>query len=217
MEHFANHAPLDIQEALKAIADYAAGELDGFNKCEAFDKPSVSEIWGKDPGGFIPYQLGGFEASQLIRFDSDVSYHVSEGMSDFASELQERAFADALDELELPKDTAWDNLTEEQREVVFETEQAYFNDAALLRFECWLDGDPYPETEEEKALGKVMLHLSINYMDGPYFLSKSDECLHELQLSVDVLREAVKRWPDDFAARLWRQLTTTKQESKKDD
>jgi hypothetical protein len=195
------------------MADYVADELSGFNGSESWGDPDTDLIWGRDPGGFMPFQLGGFEASQMIRFDIDSSYHVSEGMSDFANELQKRAFEDAMQELELPKDTEWDTLTEEQREVVFETEQAYFDDAALLRFECWLAGDPYPETEEEKALGKVMLRMNVNYRDGPYFRTKSDEVLHELEVSVEVLREAVKRWPSDYAARLWRQLKATKKES----
>jgi hypothetical protein len=215
-EHFADNVPQDIRQALLDLAEYAKDELDGFNGAEGWGEAQVSEIWGKDPGGFIPFQDGGYEASQLIRLDSDASYHVSKGMSEEADRLQKASFEAALDELNLPAETDWDSLTEEQREVVFETEQEWFNDGALLRFECWQDRAYHEGFTFGGGSGQVFLRLSVNYSDGPYFRTKHDETLHELSLSPGVLLEAVKRWPDDWQARLWRQLTTKKEEKELD-
>jgi hypothetical protein len=213
-EHFADHVPQDIRQALKELAEHAAGELDGFNGAEGFGEAQVSKIWGKNPGGFIPFQDGGFEASLLIRFDIDESYHVSEGMTEEANRYDKMATENALTELGLPAETPWGDLTDEQRETVWEHVDAIFNVGALLRFECWQDRAGRVGFTSGGGSGQVFLRLSVNYSDGPYFRSKDDETLHELSLSPEVLLEAVKRWPDDWQARLWRQLTT-KQEEKK--
>jgi hypothetical protein len=210
-EHFADHASLDVRQALKELAQYAAEQFEGYERtpgccvggAEVYGEPSLDLIYGKDPGGFIPCQLGGYSATQNIRFDVDASYHVSEGMTAEANRLYELAYADALAEFGLEADA---EFTDEQNERLYKIEDEYFNDGALIEFECWLGGDPYPETEAEQALGEVFMRLSVNYKDGPYFRSKYAETLKEFSFSVDVLREVITRWPDDWQERLWRQM-----------
>jgi hypothetical protein len=212
-EHFADNVPHDIRQALLDLAEYASEELDGFNGCEGFGEALVSEIWGRDPGGFIPFQDGGFEASQLIRFDTDASYYVSDGMSRAANDAQQDALEAFLADEKLPADfDLWAPENDAKLEEYYEYEQEWFNDGALLRFEVWQDRPEGQGVWGNNATGNIFMRLSVNYSDGPYFRSKYDETLHELSLSPDVLLEAVKRWPDDWQARLWRQLTTKEEE-----
>lgn len=201
MEHFADHAPQDIRQALKELANYAGGEINNFKNSEAFGEYKVSEIWGKDPGGFIPFQLGGFEANTLIRHDTDLSYHLTESMTQEADRRQKDCEESFLQDI---GKASFEELTEEEREGLYNSE-CEWHEPALLRFECWLAGEPYPVSEAEKELGKVILRLSVN-TDAPYYRTRYDDTLHELSLSVDALREAVKRWPDDWQERLWREL-----------
>jgi hypothetical protein len=200
--HFADNVPQDIRQALFDFAEYAKGELDTYKRCEAIGEAAVDEIHGKHITGFIPFQDGGYSTSLLIRFDSDPSYSISQGMKDAADKMQADAYEQALSELGLPDNTPWDELTDEQSNKAFEIEQEYF-DGALLMLECW-QGRP----ERDEDTGKVFLRLSVNYSDAPYFRSKYAEDLHELELTPDALLQAVKTWPDDWQARLWRQLTT---------
>jgi hypothetical protein len=214
-EHFADSVPQDIRQALLDLAEYAKEELDGFNWCEGFGEAQLDQIWGKDPGGFIPFQDGGFEASLLIRFDIDSSYHVSEGMTDFANETEKNCWSAFLSDNDLDKDLSYDDLPPELENTFHDYESEYFGEA-LLRFECWQDRPEGEGVWGNDATGKVFMRLSVNYSDGPYFRTKYDEILHELSLNPEVLLEAVKRWPDDWQARLWRQLTTKKEEKELD-
>ncbi|MFN7339968.1 MAG: hypothetical protein ACK5VI_02685 [Opitutia bacterium] len=206
-EHFAAHAPQDIREALKSFTEYAAGELDGLVGAECFGEAQVGEVNGVGYDGFIPYQLGGYVASLFIRFDTDPSYHLTEGMTQAADDTYKQAYEAAMGELELPTDTEWGALTDEQREVVFDTEQEWFNDGALLQFECWLEGEPY---DADAPLGNIMMRVSVNYRDAPYFRDKYAEDIYTTELSIEALRIAVKQWPDDWQARLWRELLSRK-------
>lgn len=201
-EHFADHAPQDIREHLKALAEYAAENLDSLGG-ESFGEAQLGEVNGVGYDGFIPFQLGGYDATLWTRFDMDSSYHLTEGMTQESERLQKMAYEEAMQELGLPVETAWDDLTNEQRETVWEFEDAMFNEGALLQFECWLDGKPY---NPDAPLGEVMMRVSVNYRDAPYFRSKYAEDMHQLSLGVDALREAVAKWPDDWQERLWREL-----------
>lgn len=215
LEHFADHAPQDIREHLKALAEYAAENLDtSFGRwLDAWGEARIGEVWGKDPGGFIPFQLGGYDVSLAIRFDTDTSYHLTPGMSKEADRLQRMALDDFLQDKKLPADfDLWTDEHEALRDEYFDYENSIFKDGALLQFECWLDGKPY---DSSAPIGDITLRVSVNYEDGPYFRSKYAEDMHQLSLSVDALREAVKRWPDDWQARLWRELLTHDAEGNK--
>ena len=98
LDHFASHAPLDVREALLSLANHSLDELASFKNSEAWGEPELSEIWGKDPGGFIPFQLGGFRSSVLIRCDADVSFHLTEGMADYANSQQEECLKAFLEQ-----------------------------------------------------------------------------------------------------------------------
>lgn len=208
-EHFSPDVGVvtpDVRQALLNLAEYVKGELDTYSKVEAFGEVELDTISGVAYDGFIPWQLGGYEVSCLIRCDADSGHSIPcSGMAEHAEAMRKLCFEDFLEDKKLPKITTYDDLTEEQVQELWDCEDEYLQ-PALLQFECW-------QSEVggwRNDAGKVMLRLSVNYADAPYYRSKYATTLHELNLAPEVLLEAGKRWPNDWQERIWRQLVNSK-------
>lgn len=189
MEHFNPLVTKVMQDKLKALATHVKDyEIDSFQNTESYGDAAISEIYGVHIPGFIPFQLGGFEVSTLIRHDTDTSYHIG-GMTQSANDSFDYCFECWLADKELPKDTQRDSLTDAQWDDFGEYENDWF-EPALLRFECWVSQKEDFKTDE-KEVDKVFMRLSVNYADAPYYRSKRDETLYELEMSLKVFMAEV--------------------------
>ena len=211
MNHFDPTVSTATRQALQTLAAYVADqELDCFPHTEAIGSGTVSPIYGIDPGGFIPFQRGGYEAACLIRCDGDPSYHIAgSGMTEHVEKqqrtalhiwLKEEGIADC--QTDEQAQAAYEALTDEQREAYWEYEQSWL-EPALLRFECWVEDDNRDRHAEPiETPTRVLLQLSVNYSDAPYYRSKHDALLYQLSL-----REGEVLGADP--ADLWKRLLST--------
>lgn len=191
--HFDPSVSLKLRNRLEAITKAVQTKvIDDLGEGQGC--ASIGPIYGIPQPGFFPYQLGGFVATEFIRFDCDPTYHINDAMTQEFNLQYEHMLDSIADETGF-NPRHWDSLTDAQKETVYEAEMDWF-ELALLRFEIWVQNN-----------GSVMLRLSINYTDAPYYRASSDKTLLEVELTAKVLMAtSVKATVETFDAQLTKAL-----------
>lgn len=184
-DHFNESVPTEVREALLALAESAKESLVS-EIGEALYCANINNIHGVHYDGFVAYQKGGFEVSELISFDTDSTYHIDDQMTENANIYYEYMLECASHDLEFDCQD-WNSLTEDQREEFGEYENEWF-EPALIRFEVWVDDDD-----------QIFVRLSVNDTDAPYYRSASDRTLYEKHMSqADLLTLDVEAFLQEF-------------------
>lgn len=189
MTHFDSSVGQKLQDKLEAIAKAVQTQIiDGLG--EGLGCNAVGPIYGIPQSGYFPLQLGGFVASEFIRFDCDATYHINDAMTAEYNRQYEHLL-DSIAEEHGFDPRQWDSLTEEQKETIYEIEAEWF-EPALLRFEIWVQDN-----------GSVFLRLSVNYTDALYYRTSSDDTLLKVELtSKAIMATSVKATVEAFDAQL---------------
>lgn len=189
-DHFNGSIPQDVREKIGSIAQIAYDDLISEYPDyggESYGCPNISPIYGYDPGGFIPFQHGGFEVTELYRHDIDSSYHITAGQSEAASRhekyLYECFASDHKEELKSAGiDPDSDDFNSESYSIPesleneFSDYESEFWEPALMRFCIFVSkpgGDIWGENDDKPRT--VELSLSLNYSDAPYYREKHDD------------------------------------------
>ena len=200
-EHFAYGVPENIRQKMLELSESVKEEFitDPYTVHswhETLSESRLDIISGKAFDGFIPFQDGGFEVNCLYRFDTDSTYHFTQGQTNYINDLQESCIKDFCTDEKIEEE----KLNTQENEKYWEYEQAYFQDvAALLRFEFWID--------REETKKPYFVRVSLGYTDSPYFRSKHDETLFEFQVSESALLRIESA---GFVARLKREMDKVK-------
>lgn len=188
-DHFNGSIPQDVREKIGQVAQIAYDDLiseypDFGGEC--YGCPNLDHIYGYDPGGFIPFQHGGFQVTELYRHDIDSSYHITEGQSEAASRHEKHLYdcfaSDNKEELKAAGvDTEADDFDSESYQIPeslqdqFSDYESEFWEPALMRFCIFVskpDNDIWGETKGPRT---VELSLALNYSDAPYYREKHDD------------------------------------------
>lgn len=189
-EHFNGSIPQNVREKIGQVALLAQDEIVD-SSCtggEEYGSKHIDEIYGYDPGGFIPFQHGGFEVNELFRHDIDSSYHITAGQSE-AAQRHEKYLYDcyASDRKEELKENGIDTEAEdfdsenysipEELQNDFSDYESEFWEPALLRFCIFVSKPKFQDVFDQNENGKrtVELSLSLNYSDAPYYRKKHDD------------------------------------------
>lgn len=197
-DHFNGSIPQDIRERIGRIAEIVYEDLIGdLQRGENFACPNMDHIYGYDPGGFIPFQHGGFQVTELYRHDIDSSYHITEGQSEAAQKHEKYLYdcfaSDHKEELKAAGiDTEADDFNSESYSIPesleneFSDYESEFWEPVLLRFCVFIskpDNDIWGDTKGPRT---IELSLSLNYSDAPYYREKhDDDTLAILSLTMD--------------------------------
>lgn len=178
MKNFKRTVPSELAAKMKDLAESIDfSELVSGWK-ESYGEQKLDEIQGNAVSGWIPKQDGGFTVSQLYASDIDSSYHFTVAQTDFVNNLSDDCYHAFLMDNKIDPE---EELTEEQREEFYEYEREWFNDGALLSFDIFCDGF----AEWKNGEKTVLLRLSINYKDAPYFREKYAEDIKQEILSIE--------------------------------
>ena len=212
--HFNGKVPDNLRRKLLELAEAAK---DGFiadipGNPESYGTASISAIYGYDPGGFVPFQMGGYEVSELYRSDIDSSYHFTSAQTDAMNKAQDSCYKSFLWDYreKLAEAGAFIGLSDEEKENLgydafekaglgneFSDYENNWFEPALLRLEIWVD-DPRDKggmVQQGKAPDSVYVRLGLNYRDQPYYRSKSDETLFEFNMTA---KQALRMTGDNF-------------------
>lgn len=186
MKNFKREVALPIQTKMQALALYIENEWEniictGNKSYGSMGETQQSEIEGNYVSGWMPNQDGGFTVSKLYQCDQDSTYHFTQKQTDFANSQAETCLDMFFHDNKMEK-VAYDELTDEQKESLFEYENEWFN-GALLQWQCFVEG--YSEGVFGSKEKLVTMRISINYKDAPYFREKSAEYIKTLALSID--------------------------------
>lgn len=189
MQNFKSTVPAELQAKVKAFADAFHGEWSHIiSTGESYGTLSaVNEIEGNYRSGWMPRQDGGFEISELYLNEQDSSYHFTEKQTEWANDQAKDCFLAFLSDNGIDSETDYDDLTEEQREELFEYEMEWF-EPALVRLQIFVDG--YSNSVFAGDEKQVTIRLSINYSDAPYYREGDDEDLKLEILSIDEFMQA---------------------------
>ena len=178
MSHFANSVYAELAAKIQNLAETVKEDFISDQSFDSYGCTNINEISGKSYDGFIAFQDGGFEVSELYRSDTDSSYHLTQAQTDTMNERQEfcyECFRSDNKELNLPEDYGYADIPEEFQNHFTEYEAEFF-EPALMRFETWVDRDQSQS---------IFLRLSLNYRDQPYYRSKYDETLFEIKVTAE--------------------------------
>lgn len=189
---------LRLWEVAQAIKDDFIGDC---RPGESFGTASINAIYGYHVSGFIPSQLGGFEISELYRYDQDPSYHFTSAQTDAmnkATDYMHESFArDYREQLEAyfkanntefdPKAIDYSIIEAAGLDNTFSDYENDWFEPALLRLEMWVD-----DAEHKQRIGiadnaepqQVFIRLGLNYRDAPYYRTKSDDTLFEFNMTI---------------------------------
>lgn len=187
MNNFKREVPNAIQEKMQALALYVENEWEniictGNKSHNSIGDTQQSEIEGNYVSGWMPNQDGGFMVSKLYYSDIDSSYHFTEKQTDFVNESSDQCYKAFLSDNDIEVEE-YDQLTDEQKDSFGEYERNWFDDGALLQWQCFVEG--YSEGVFGSKEKLVTMRISINYKDAPYFREKSAEDIKTLALSID--------------------------------
>lgn len=138
---------------------------------ENYGCANINEIYGYDPGGFIPFQNGGFEVTELYHHDVDGSYHITDGQSEAAQNHEEYLYECFARDYEDELQAAGIDTTDKYYQIPASLENTFadyesdFWEPALLRFCIFIN----------KENDTIELSLSLNYSDAPYYRDKYDD------------------------------------------
>lgn len=185
------HKLLELAEAAK---DDFIADIPGLP--EAFGTADISAIYGYDPGGFVPFQLGGYEVSEFYRSDTDNTYHISNAQGEamdkvqahcyscFAHDYSEKLLAAGLSDSQL-ESLDYSMIEAAGLNNAFSDYESEFFKQALLRLKIWVE-DPKDKGDvfqPGKLPASVYVQLGLNYLDQPYYRSKLDETLFEFNMT----------------------------------
>lgn len=181
MENFKSSVPAPLQAKMRELAQAILSDWDRMvNVRECIISPEdIGEIEGNSRSGWVPFQDGGFTVSGYYQNDEDSSYHFTEKQTEYAHEQAKNCFESFLSDNGLDSETQWDDLTEEQREELYDYEREW-NDEALLQYEIFCNG--YGWRDEGQT---VTVRVSVNYKDAPYYRSKYAEDIKSTSYSVE--------------------------------
>ncbi len=206
-DHFNATVPQDLREHMLVCANAIKNDFIG-NHGEALGTPNINAIYGYHISGFIPSQLGGYEISELIRSDTDTSYHLTKAQSEAMTASEKHMYGcfyrdmrlgehnRRADDLKLDEKN-WchadlDGNRELQRQ--FEDYENDWFEPALLRCEMWIDESKGQERNrignDDVTAEAVFIRVSLNYKDQPYYRTNSDETLFEANFSIDAFMKA---------------------------
>jgi hypothetical protein len=170
MKNFKSAVPATISAKIKAIADQF--DFDDIVHSTArygfFSEQRLDEIEGNYVSGWNPKQDGGFSINVLTQSDIDSSYHFTEKQTEWAKRQEEHCREAFCMDNGLDVETKWEDLGEELEEKYSEYEREFF-EGALLEFQIFVDGYGEFLGWEKREEKTVLMRLSINYKDAPYF------------------------------------------------
>lgn len=194
-DHFNGSIPQELREKLGELAKIVMHDFIGdIGRGECFACSNIDEIYGYDPGGFIPFQHGGYKVTELYRHDIDSSYHLTQGQNDAAIEQEKNMYSsffwdnrEELEALGLEADTfSYDDIPESLQNAFSDYESEWF-EPALVSFGAYVTkpGKDIWGGEKQNESRAIELYLAVNYNDAPYYREKYDETIHTLSLSLD--------------------------------
>jgi hypothetical protein len=188
IEHFKQSMPDAVALKMKALAELVEQDYIS-EQGEAYGCTHSNEVSGVGYAGFMPFQDGGYEVTELYRNDQDSSYHFNDAQTEWVDNQTTRmyeAFAwDNRKELvnagvTLPEGWGYNDLPEDLQNVFSDYENEWF-EPALLRFTTWA----YVDAKWGNPATSVMMRVSLGYKDAPYYREKYDEDLKEITLSFE--------------------------------
>lgn len=155
---------------------------------ESYGTKQLSEISGIGYDGYIPFQDGGFEVTDMYP-STPWTTTFNAAHEEFLNKESDRCLENYMHELmrqgrradDLPVDATYEDLTEKQKEEYGDYENEWF-EPALLRFATWISMD----TKWGNEAKEVNFRLTLGYSDGPYYRdSKDDDTLYESSMSIE--------------------------------
>lgn len=182
LKNFKSSVPADLQNKIKELADSV--DLSDIARQYVMSggcgEQRLEEIEGNYVSGWMPKQDGGFSVSDWYQNDIDSSYHFTEKQTEFNNDQQEQCFKAFLSDNDLDSEMLWDELTDEQKESLYDYEREWFEES-LLQFQVFCEG--YTEWTGDPK--QVVMRLSINYKDAPYYREQYAEDIKTYILEVD--------------------------------
>lgn len=201
--HFNGNVPQALRNKLFELAEEVKSnfiaDIPGWP--ESLGTADIDAIYGYDPGGFSPCQLGGFRISELYRSDVDSTYHFTKEQTKEMNARQDRCYQDFANDYEKEIAAYYKGLNQpvpDSKELSYSDYEAmglendfsdyendYF-DPAMLSLEIWVDDSKaegsFVQTNKEPS--NVYVRLSINYTDQPYYRNKYDETIFEFNMHI---------------------------------
>lgn len=203
-DHFNAKVHQDLREHMQAVATAIYDDFIGYHG-EAYGTRNINAIYGYHISGFIPSQLGGYEISELIRSDTDTSYHLTKAQSEAMTASEKYMYEcferDVVGESrratdpKLTKGWGYGDLDDypEMQNKFNDYENDWF-EPALLRCEIWIDESKGQERNrignDDVTAEAVFIRVSLNYTDQPYYRTSSDETLFQANFSVEAFMKA---------------------------
>jgi hypothetical protein len=181
MKNFKAAVPQAMQNKIKDFADNVDFHSIVSGNRESYGTQTIHEIEGNYVSGWMPKQDGGFSVDEFYSNDIDSSHHFTDKQTEFNNDQSEQCHKAFLHDNGLPEDTAWDDLTEEQKDAFANYENEWF-EPALLQLQIYVNGFGTYDTDKDK---NVTIRLSINYKDAPYYRENSAEDIKQLVLTHD--------------------------------
>jgi len=165
-EHFANRVPGPVREKIRELADKIEDDFISDLNGEPIGASRVSEIYGKPQPGFIPFQDGGYEITELYHTSGvDTSFALSEAHEEWLDESHDNMIESFRADFELGEEFDLSEASLELEEDFTEYENEWF-DPALARVRVFVDRHPTQN---------VYIDAALNYSDAPYYREKRDD------------------------------------------
>jgi hypothetical protein len=192
-EHFAENVPTELRDKLAELAEAIEENFISDYNHDAYGCTHINEIYGYHISGFIPFQNGGYEITELYNNGWSTGSYFTEAQQESESEsydyMVECFLHDVLDDhATVARDFSYEDLSEDNKRK-FEDYEAEWFEGVLLRVEMWIDRGKGATWGSDYPSESVMIRLSVNYNDAPYYRSKSDETLKELNFSLDEIMQ----------------------------
>lgn len=147
---------------------------------ESISEPLIENISGVFYSGFIPFQDGGFQTTQLYRNDLDSSYHFNSNQTNHNNILYTNLIKDFIDNNDLkiePENFDYESLDQSLQNEFAEFEINYY-EPALISVYIYASN-----TKQWNNNSGITIQLSINYKDSPYYREQYNENLMTLEYS----------------------------------
>lgn len=210
-EHFSPLVPETLRDKLFILAKAAKDDFISSCGGGGYGCERINEIYGYHIPGFIPFQLGGFEISELHRSDQDTGYHFTKAQSESVDkavvDMYKSFYRDHnLKEKGIPEDYGYDDIPDDLQNTFADYENDWL-EPALLRLSIWVDDNEHElgMMNNSKNPTTVYIHLGLGYSDAPYYREKYDETLFQFNMPID---EIMAIEPDAFIKMLKEKLAT---------
>jgi hypothetical protein len=165
MTHFNESVTVEVQTKLK---EFSENVLENFISKfrEGFGCSRIDNIYGIASSGYIPLQKGGYMISEFYSNDIDKSNHFTKKQTEFNAQCYESFLT------EYKRDNSIDEI--DYDDVDFQNAESEYFEPCALEVRIWIKKDDM-----------VILNVSVNYRDAPYYRFKIAETIIEKSMTID--------------------------------